>query len=268
LEDSSDPGSEVGGGSQAYAVEVNSAQRLERRSNAAFLRQKAYRSATAWGNSSLADASHWSLPRIRFLVAMPERNVTNTFILLLRAVNVAGANSMGTKDFVRLLESMGLKNVKTYIQTGNAVFSAHETEAAALPEKIKARIRRVHGFAPEVILLRLDELEGAIASNPYPGADSDPKALHLTFLAVAPKTPDLSTLEKFRKDSEHYSLKGRAFYFWAPEGVGRSKLFSRIEKSLGVPGTARNWRTVCKLLELAREITERKPSIRKTSRKS
>src|SRR5262245_11678171 len=146
FEDSSDPGSEVGGGTQACAIEVNSAQRFVCRPNAAFLRQKAYRSATALGNSSRADASHGTLPRIRSLVAMPDRNVTNTFILLLRAVNVAGANSMGTQDFVRLLESMGLKNVKAYIQTGNAVFNAREMEAAALPEEIKARIRRVPGF--------------------------------------------------------------------------------------------------------------------------
>jgi uncharacterized protein (DUF1697 family) len=177
-----------------------------------------------------------------------------TYLVLLRAVNVGGTNSLPTKDFVRVLEKTGLGSVRTYIQTGNAVFNASSKEGTGLSQKIKDRILVSHGFAPEVILLRLDELEDAVAANPYPGANSNPKSLHLAFLASAPGNPDLTALEKWRTESEQYSLQGRVFYFYAPEGVGRSKLFSRIEKVLGVGGTARNWRTVCKLLELAREV--------------
>lgn len=172
---------------------------------------------------------------------------------LLRAVNVGGANSLPTTEFVRVLEELGLGTVKTYIQTGNAVFNANSREGAGLSQKIKDRIRGSRGFAPEVILLRLDELEHAVASNPFPGADSNPKSLHLAFLASAPEDTNLTVLEKLRTEREEYALKGRVFYFYAPEGVGRSKLFSRWESLLGVRGTARNWRTVCKLLEMARE---------------
>ena len=177
-----------------------------------------------------------------------------TFVAMLRAVNVGGANSLPTTEFVRVLEALGLGSVKTYIQTGNAVFNANSREGAGLSQKIKDRIRVSHGFAPEVILLRLEELEDAVAANPYPVANSSPKSLHLTFLASAPRNPDLTALEKWRTKSEQYALKGRIFYFYAPEGVGRSKLFSRIEKVLGVCGTARNWRTTCKLLGMAREF--------------
>lgn len=180
--------------------------------------------------------------------------MTATFIALLRAVNVGGANSLLTKDLVRILESMGLRNVRTCIQSGNAVFQTQDTDAAGLAERIKARIRRDHGLAPEVILLQRDELEDAMAANPYPEARSNPKALHLTFLASTPGNANLTALEKIRKESEQYALKGRVFYFWAPEGVGRSKAFSQVEKSLGVATTARNWRTACKILELAHEV--------------
>ncbi len=182
--------------------------------------------------------------------------MTDTYIALLRAINVGGANSLPMSDFVRLLRGMGLKNVRTYIQSGNAVFRATGTDAARLSEEIKARIKRSHGFSTDVIVLTLAELGSAVASNPYPEADSDPKALHLTFLASAPSTPDLATLESIRKDSERFTLKGRVFYFYAPEGVGRSKLFARLERPLGVVGTARNWRTVCKILELAHQAAE------------
>jgi uncharacterized protein (DUF1697 family) len=106
-------------------------------------------------------------------------------------------------------------------------------------------------------VLRLDEFERAVAANPYRGADSSPKALHLMFLASTPESLELTALEKYRARGEEFSLKKRVFYFWAPDGIGRSKLFSRIEKLLGVAGTARNWRTVCKLLELAREVAAR-----------
>lgn len=176
-----------------------------------------------------------------------------TFIALLRAVNAGGVNTLRTKDFVTLLEGLGFRKIKTYIQTGNAVFETNDKDGSKLAGKIKAAINRDFGFAPEALLFNLDELEKAIESNPYPEAESDPKSLHLTFLSTAPKAPDLAALEKSLKDTERFTLNGRIFYFHAPEGVGRSKAFSKIEKSLGVPGTARNWRTVSALAELARK---------------
>ena len=169
-------------------------------------------------------------------------------------MNVGGTNSLPTKDFVRLLESLAFTNIQTYIQTGNAVFRAAKADAARLPARIQTRIQRDLGFAPEVIVLRLDELEKAVTANPYPAADSNPKSLHLTFLAAPPKSPDLAALEKLRRDEEQFSHKGKVFYFYAPDGFARSRAFQRVERSLGVAGTARNWRTVRKLLEMAREI--------------
>lgn len=160
---------------------------------------------------------------------------------------------MPTKDFASLLETLGFGNIKTYLQTGNAVLEADDADSSKLAGKIKDAINRDIGFAPEVILLSRDEFEKAIKSNPYPEAESDPKSLHLTFLSTAPKSPDLNVMEKWLKDSERFTLKGRVFYFHAPEGVGRSKSFSKIEKSLGVPGTTRNWRTVSALSALARK---------------
>jgi uncharacterized protein (DUF1697 family) len=180
--------------------------------------------------------------------------MTNTHIVLLRAVNAGGVNSLSMKDFVQILEDIGLGGVMTYIQTGNAAFHAREVDMTGLPERIKVEIGTHHGFAPEVVLFGLDEMESAIASNPYPGAASDPKSVHLTFLTSAPKAPDLTILENIRKFSERFALKGRVFYLHAPEGVARSRLFARIESSLGIAGTARNWLTAFKILEMARQV--------------
>jgi len=183
--------------------------------------------------------------------------MTNTFIVLLRGVNVAGATSFATRDFVHVLETTGLRHIKTYIQTGNAVFQAQTKDVTGLSKKIKAGIQRKHGFAPEIIVLRLDEFERAVAGNPYRGADSNPKALHLVFPASTPEDLELRDFQKYRARGEEFSLKKRVLYFWAPDGIGRSKLFGRIEKLLGVAVTARNWRTACKLLELSREVAAR-----------
>jgi uncharacterized protein (DUF1697 family) len=178
--------------------------------------------------------------------------VTGTYILLLRSVNVGGSGSLPMKDLLRILEREGASEVKTYIQSGNAVFRASRAQAAKLPAKVRAGLGRRLGFAPEVILLRLEDLEGAIAANPFPEAQSEPASLQITFLASVPKAPDLAALDKLRSEKERFALKARVFYLHAPDGVGKSRLAARIEGALGVAGTARNWRTVLKLQELAR----------------
>lgn len=175
-----------------------------------------------------------------------------TFIAFLRGVNVGGAHSLPTKSLVELLQSLGLKNIRTYIQSGNAVFETNEKTASKLGLKIKEAIQEKFGFAPEVLLLPLEELEAAQANNPYPEADSNPRALHLLFFQAAPKKVDLKALAS-QAESERFTLRGSILYFYAPDGIGRSKLFPRVAKLLGGIGTARNWRTVCKVLEIARK---------------
>ena len=175
-----------------------------------------------------------------------------TYIALLRGVNVGGKNKLSTQDFTDVLESLNLTQVKTYIQSGNAVFQTTAQNAKVLPEKLKQAIKEHHGFSPDVLILDSSELAAAIVANPFSEANDNPKSLHLTFLPVKPKQPDLDMLESIKKESEAFKLIEKVFYFYAPEGVGRSKAFSKIERALGVSGTARNWRTANKLLELAR----------------
>ena len=96
-------------------------------------------------------------------------------------------------------------------------------------------------------------MERAIRSNPYSEAESEPKTLHLYFLAASPESPDLDALEGIKGDRERFVLGDGVFYLHAPDGIGRSKLAANIEKLLGVPVTARNWRTVRKVMEMAQQ---------------
>jgi uncharacterized protein (DUF1697 family) len=155
------------------------------------------------------------------------------------------------KQLVGLLESVGCRNIRTYIQSGNAVFQAMELDRLHLAEKISNAIETSYGFKPKVLLLDIKALRKAIRSNPFPEAESEPKSLSILFLAAKPSHPDLQKMAVISTPTERFELKGCLFYLHTPDGAGRSRLAARAEKLLGVPATGRNWRTVCKLMQMA-----------------
>jgi len=177
-----------------------------------------------------------------------------TCIVLLRGINVGGRNALPMKELVAVLDDLGARNVKTYIQSGNAVFVWEGEDTSRLSDQIRAGIKKRRGFDPYVLLLGLEDIERVIEQNPFPEAETDPAALHAGFLAAAPERPELKTLESLKSDSERFRLIGSVFYLHAPEGVGRSKLAARAERLLGVPMTDRNWRTVRTLWKMAQEL--------------
>ena len=154
-------------------------------------------------------------------------------------------------SLVEQLNSLKLKNVRTYVQSGNAVFESSAKTAIPMAKKIAARIDDVHGFRPHVLVLKDSELREAVASNPYFDAGLDPKTVHFFFMDDGAKTADFAGMEKLKAPSENFKLAERVFYLHAPNGIGRSKLAAKVEKLFGVPTTARNLRTVQMLLEMA-----------------
>ena len=174
-----------------------------------------------------------------------------TRIALFRGINVGGKNALNMNHLVSHLQGLGLKNVRTYIQSGNAVFSCPDKVVPKLPDKIAATISENHGFSPRVLVLSLEKLQNAISHNPFREAENEPKTLHLYFLSEIPKDPNTRALENARVDRKRFVIKDDIFYLYAPDGIGRSRLATNAEKFLGVSATARNWRTVCKILHIA-----------------
>ena len=174
-----------------------------------------------------------------------------TYIALFRGINVGGNNPLPMKDLVVALENLGCQEVATYIQSGNAVFRSEEADGSLLSDGIMATIGERHGFGPRVLVLSSEELEKAVRSNPFPEAESEPKTLHAYFLAWPPERPDLDALEGIKGDRERFVLSESVFYLHAPHGIGRSRLAANAEKLLGVPTTARNWRTIRKVMDMA-----------------
>lgn len=179
---------------------------------------------------------------------------TQTRIALFRGINVGGRNVLPMAELRRDLESMGLQNVRTYIQSGNVVFESHEGEASSLADAMAERIEARHGFAPRVLVLGREVFRAAVESNPFPEATSEPRSLHFFFLEEPASRADEDALEDARAANERYQLTDHVFYLHAPDGIARSKLASNAERYLGVVATARNYRTVEKLHSMAFDI--------------
>ena len=174
-----------------------------------------------------------------------------TCVAFLRGINVGGHGTLPMKELVAILEGMGARNARTYIQSGNAVFDGAEADMAQHSARLAAAIAKRRGFEPAVHVMTAASLAKALAENPFPEATGDPASLHLGFLASPPKRPDLETLARLKKASERFHLARGVFYLHAPEGIGRSKLAAGAEKAIGVSMTSRNWRTACKVMEMA-----------------
>jgi uncharacterized protein (DUF1697 family) len=174
-----------------------------------------------------------------------------TYIALFRGINVGGHHALPMKELKVVLEKNGCRDVRTYIQSGNVIFQSETPDSARLAKRLTLAVRKSHGFEPRVLVLTRGEIEKAAAGNPFPEAVDNPKSLHLFFLAERPAAADLRAIEALKTSRERFELKGLIFYLHTPDGFGSSKLAARAEKLLGVEATARNWRTVTTLVEMA-----------------
>lgn len=172
------------------------------------------------------------------------------YAALLRGVNVGGKNILPMKSLAAMFESCGCKNVKTYIQSGNIVFEADKKTIAKLSSVICEKIAEDFGFQTHIVLRSRDELAKIIAAVPYP----DVELAHVVFLASAPTAAQIAQLDKNRSVPDQFHVTGSEIYLHLPNGMGKTKLTSAFfDSKLKTIGTARNWRTVLKLLEMMSE---------------
>ena len=167
-------------------------------------------------------------------------------VALLRGVNVGG-RTLPMAELRELVESLGFEDVRTYIQSGNVLFSAKKRPA---PGVLEAAIERRFGLEVDVMFRSALELERTIEHNPFP--DADRSKLHVGFMATKP-TADVSGLDAEAFLPEQFATVGTELYLHLPNGMGRTKLPDFVLRRIKVPTTIRNWKTVTKLAELARE---------------
>ena len=175
----------------------------------------------------------------------------NTWTVFLRGINVGGHKKLPMAELRTLLTKAGFANVQTYIQSGNCVLESAETDARLIESAIHSAIANEFGYQLPIMALSKSNLANVIKANPYDVAEGQEKTVHIFILSKTASSPDLDKLEVLKAPSEKYTLTGEAFYLHAPDGIGRSKLATGAEKCLGVPVTARNLRSVKKVLSLA-----------------
>lgn len=175
-----------------------------------------------------------------------------SWVVWFRGINVGGNHPLPMKALAKGLEALGYSGVQTYIQSGNVLLQAPATvKREKLEVGIADEVLSKHGFRPRVLALQLDELQAAVDANPFKKVLGDSRTLHLYFLATKPTKPNLAAMNAVKAKTEAFALDERVYYLHTPDGFGKSKLAVQAEKLLGVDATARNWRTVTAMLELA-----------------
>ncbi len=172
----------------------------------------------------------------------------------MRGINVGGRKRLPMADLRRIFTDAGCRSVNTYIQSGNVVFSATIRSTDRFARRIAAAIEAEFRFRPGIQLLTSNQLEQAIAENPFANAVDDPKSLHVAFLDEVPGNDSVQRAKNLLAPSESCDLVGRNLYLHAPNGIARSKFAAQMEKTLGVGVTARNWRSTTKIAALAADV--------------
>jgi uncharacterized protein (DUF1697 family) len=177
-------------------------------------------------------------------------------ISMLRGVNLGPNRRVKMEALRSLYESLRLRDVRTYVQSGNVIFRTEERDIALMTKRLQKAIEKTFGFQCDVILRTTSELRGVIARNPFANRRGiEPSKLLVTFLASDPGEEARKQVRKIKTNPDELWIDGREMYTYFPNGMARPKVsWAAIEKILKISGTGRNWNSITKLLEMAETL--------------
>ncbi|MET8576895.1 DUF1697 domain-containing protein [Streptomyces sp. NPDC005012] len=176
-----------------------------------------------------------------------------TYAALLRGVNVGGGRKMPMAELRAALEELGHRDVRTYLQSGQAVFTAGRGDQEALAAELAEELGRRFAFACEVLVRDHAYLAGVVDACPFPAAELEGRQLHVTFLDRDVDDARFAALDREAYLPEEFRVGDRALYLYLPDGMGRSRLAVQLagpRLTKGLVATTRNWNTVLKLVAL------------------
>jgi uncharacterized protein (DUF1697 family) len=182
-----------------------------------------------------------------------------SLVSLLRGINVSGHNMIKMAELKMLYESLGFRNVTTYIQSGNVIFQSEKRDSGSVEAIIERAIERKFGFPVTVIARKPAELAGIIKANPFSGSGKiDETRLYITLLKTKPAPEVVKVLQPAAaRSTDQYKITGSEVYLYCPNGYGRTLLSNTFfEKQLKVKATTRNWKTVNTLHAMALNINK------------
>ena len=170
-------------------------------------------------------------------------------IALLRGINVGGKNKIKMAELREQLEADTLKNVTTYIQSGNIIFNSTATPAS-LEKKISRIIKSKFGFDIPVLVFPLKRLQRLVKENPF--AKKQIEHVAVTLLNKKPTKQDIAAIKDLDFGNDQFQITGDNIFLHCPNGFSRTKLTNNFfEQKLNVTATTRNWKTINKLIELS-----------------
>lgn len=178
------------------------------------------------------------------------------YAALLRGINVGGHRKLPMGELRTLLAGLGFGDVRTHLQSGNAVFTGEAADEDALAARVSEAIERHFGFAVDVLVRDGAYLKAVADACPFPAASLEGKQLHVTYFSERIDASRLDKIDPAAFLPEEFRLGDRVLYLYAPQGLGSSKLgdaLSRPALFKGVIATSRNWNTVARLVELTGE---------------
>jgi uncharacterized protein (DUF1697 family) len=175
-----------------------------------------------------------------------------TYIAFVRGVNVGGI-ALKMEDLKAMLEYIGFSKVRTYIQSGNAVFESKETNKRRMEAEIAQELKNELDRDIGVIVKSFEELRRIAESHPLAEL-GDSKNLYVTFLSYDPTKPDVEALMETMNEIDRHEVTNRIVYSYYGQGYGNSKRSNNfLEKMLKVVATTRNWKVVRELAAFASE---------------
>jgi uncharacterized protein (DUF1697 family) len=176
-----------------------------------------------------------------------------TYVVLLRGVNLGRNRRLAMADLRRWLDALGYDNVRTHLQSGNAVITTTR-KPAEVGREIEKRLEEETGASIRCVVRTHDDLQRVVDGNPFEGIATDPARFLVAFLAEPAKKARLAKLDPAEYEPERWHIGQREIYLWHPNGINQSKLTNELnDRNLGVMATARNWNTVLKLLAMSAE---------------
>ncbi|MBX7159847.1 MAG: DUF1697 domain-containing protein [Acidimicrobiia bacterium] len=173
-------------------------------------------------------------------------------VALMRGLNVGGKNRLPMVELAAAFEAEGCSDVRTYVQSGNVVFAAPAGVVEGLADAVAERLRAVHGITTPVVLRTGEEIATVVGANPFLARGEDIALQHVAFLSGVPAPADVESLDPDRSPPDEFAVVGREVYLHLPGGVGRTRITNAyLDRRLGVVSTARNWRTVLALADMA-----------------
>ena len=169
------------------------------------------------------------------------------YVAFLRAINVGGHAIIKMADLKKMFEAARLENVQTYIQSGNVIFEAEETDGQSLAEQIERQLEKAAEYKIELFVRTMQEVQSIIEKCPFEAKDGE--TVYVTFLNTKPDRKSQQPLLDLNSDADEFAFRGREVYVLRRNR--EKSVFSNnlVEKRLKLPATSRSLTTISKIVE-------------------